>query len=186
VVLDRNLRAISNEIEAFVGEHYAPVGKEEPLRARLFDAGRGRWSDEGRRLPAGAPLTSEPHLYVGEGWHDYEVEGNIGARRSRGARSILTVPVARPADFAVVLRARLEWSGAPVHLRLGVNGRSAGETELRPGWQDYRFSVPLAAWRRGFNEVALSYSATPRRADPGYRGPNAVIALASVELVRTN
>ena len=57
-----------------------------------------------------------------------------------------------------------------------------GTRPLEAGWGDYHFDVAERFWQQGINEVLLTYSTTPYREDPGYRGPNVVIAAEYLEL----
>ncbi len=45
---------------------------------------------------------------------------------------------------------------------------------------DYRFSVPARVLKEGSNDIPLTYSKTPRQADPMARGRNTVLALHSI------
>ena len=69
----------------------------------------------------------------------------------------------------------------PVRVRVEVNGTPAGEADLPAEWGDLAFDVPEAAVIRGLNDVALIFSATPRRDLPDFHGKDAA---AAVDLVR--
>ena len=81
----------------------------------------------------------------------------------------------------VTLRARRGVAALPVRVRLEVNGAAAGEADLPVEWTDLAFDVPKGAVRRGLNDVALVFSATPRRDIAGYHGKDAA---AVVDLFR--
>ena len=83
----------------------------------LYDNLKGVWIDEGSSLNNRIDLGNEPEGYfplVGDGW--FRPEGparkdekdGITYRLSSGRRSWLTVPIRRPADSSIVLRARLD------------------------------------------------------------------------------
>jgi hypothetical protein len=67
------------------------------------------------------------------------------------------VPLLRPADLVVTVRARSEAATADARLGLVVNDRSCGEHALAPGWGDYAFRVPEAVWGTGVNRVRLDH-----------------------------
>jgi hypothetical protein len=145
----------------------------------------GVWVDEGTRSLGGViDLGREPEdlpLVVGHGWYEPEQEGAIDLRRSKGWRSWLRVPVRTAAPARMTVRARRGVPELPVRLRVEVNGVPAGESDLPAEWTDHGFVVPEAAVHRGLNDVALIFSATPRRDVPGYHGKDAA---AAVDFVR--
>jgi hypothetical protein len=145
----------------------------------------GVWIDEGARSLRGViDLGREPEdlpLVVGHGWYEPEQEDAIVLRRSRGWRSWLRVPVRTAGPARMTVRARRGVLELPVRLRVEVNGVPAGESDLPAEWAELEFAVPEAAVRRGLNDVALIFSATPRRDLPGYHGKDAA---AAVDLVR--
>jgi hypothetical protein len=145
----------------------------------------GVWIDEGARSLRGViDLGREPEdlpLVVGHGWYDPEQEGGIDLRRSKGWRSWLRVPVRTATPARMVVRARRGVPELPVRVKAEVNGAPAGESDLPVEWTDLEFTVPEGAVRRGLNDVALIFSATPRRDLPGYHGKDAA---AVVDLVR--
>jgi hypothetical protein len=145
----------------------------------------GVWIDEGSRSLRGViDLGHEPEdlpLVVGHGWYEPEREGAIDWRRSKGFRSWLRVPVRTVADARLTLRARRAVADLPVRVRVEVNGAPAGEADLPADWADLAFDVPAVTQRRGLNDVALVFSATPRRDIPDYHGKDAA---AAVDVVR--
>ena len=145
----------------------------------------GVWLDEGTRSLGGLiDLGREPQdlpLVVGHGWYDPEAEGGTSWRLSRGWRSWLRVPVRTAAPATITLRARRGVADLPVRLRIEVNGTPVGEHDLAPEWTEMRSDLPEAAVRRGLNDVALIFSATPRRDIAGYHGKDAA---AAVDFVR--
>ncbi len=157
------------------------------LWALLYDNLKGIWLIEGNRslkgrihfgeTPAGFPLL------FGPGWYGPERDEGTSFRRSRGRRSWLRIPIRRPMDFRVLLRARLELTtvGKPVELELAVNEQPVGTVELRPGWNDYHFTVPADLLEPGLNSFLLTYSATPRQADAEFHGRNTVVAVESMK-----
>ena len=145
----------------------------------------GTWIDEGSRSLRGViDLGREPEdlpLVVGHGWYEPEEEGGITFRRSKGFRSWLRVPVRTDGRFRVVVRARRGVAELPVRMRVEVNGVPAGESDLGPEWADHEFALPDGAARRGLDDVARVFSATPRRDIPAYHGKDAA---AMVDLGR--
>ena len=145
----------------------------------------GVWIDEGARSLRGLiDLGREPEdlpLVVGHGWYEPEQEGAIAFRHSKGWRSWLRVPVRTAAPARLTVRTRRGVPELPVRMRVEVNGVPAGESDLTAEWTDLDFAVPEAAVRRGLNDVALIFSATPRRDLPGYHGKDAA---AAVDFVR--
>jgi len=145
----------------------------------------GVWIDEGTRSLRGViDLGREPEdlpLVVGHGWYEPEQEGATDFRRSKGWRSWLRVPVRTASPVRMTVRARRGVPELPVRLRVEVNGVPAGEWDLPGEWTDLDFAVPETAVRRGLNDVALLFSATPRRDVPGYHGKDAA---AAVDFVR--
>ncbi len=127
----------------------------------------GVWIDEGARSLRGViDLGREPEdlpLVVGHGWYEPEQEGAIDLRRSKGWRSWLRVPVRTAAPARMTVRARRGVPELSVRLRVEVNGVPAGESDLPAEWADLEFAVPEGAVRRGLNDVALIFSATPRQ-----------------------
>jgi hypothetical protein len=91
------------------------------------------------------------------------------------------VPVRTATAARITVRARRGVAELPVRVRVEVNGTVTGESELTVEWADLAFEVPPSAVRRGLNDVALVFSATPRRDIPGYRGKD---ASAAVDYVR--
>lgn len=145
----------------------------------------GVWVDEGARSLRGLiDLGREPEdlpLVVGHGWYEPEQDGPIDLRHSKGWRSWLRVPVRTAAPARLTVRARRGVPELGVRLRVEVNGVSAGEADLPAEWTDLGFAVPGGAVRRGLNDVALIFSATPRRDLPGYHGKD---ASSAVDFVR--
>jgi hypothetical protein len=145
----------------------------------------GAWIDEGTRSLGGVvDFGREPEdlpLVVGHGWYEAEQEGEIGLRRSKGWRSWLRVPVRTATAARITVRARRGVAELPVRVRVEVNGTVTGESDLVVEWADLAFEVPPNAVRRGLNDVAFVFSATPRRDIPGYRGKD---ASAAVDYVR--
>ena len=145
----------------------------------------GVWIDEGSRSLRGViDLGHEPEdlpLVVGHGWYEAERDGAVDWRLSKGRRSWLRVPVRTAIAARVTIRARRGVAELPVRLRVEVNGTPAGEADLAAEWTDLAFAIPEAAVRRGLNDVALVFSATPRQDLPGYHGKDAA---AAVDLVR--
>ncbi len=163
----------------------------------LYDNLKGVWIDEGSlSLNGRIDLGSEPEGYfplVGEGW--FPPEGKDGKdgityRLSRGRRSWLAVPIRRPADSTLVLRARPataempEMKAVEVRIRVDVNGEMIGEKDLTDDWSEYVFTVPRDFLHAGLNEVVLTYSATPRTVIPDFHGRNATAAVDWIEFRR--
>jgi hypothetical protein len=156
--------------------------------ALLHDNLSGVWLDEGsRHLRGTIDLGREPEdlpLVVGHGWYEPQAEGAIDFRLSRGWRSWLRVPVRTPAAFDATLHARRALADLPVRVRVEVNGQAAGELDLAPEWTSHTVRVSAEAVRPGLNDIALVFSATPRRDVPGYRGRDAAAAVDRLDLVR--
>jgi hypothetical protein len=157
------------------------------LWALLYDNLKGVWVLEGNRslggqlelgnIPPGLPML------IGRGWYDPEEEEGRSFRRSRGRRSWLRLPIRSPRPLRVTLRARLEFltTTVPVSLELAVNAQPVGSVELISGWNDYDFSVPAHLLQPGLNTFLLTYSTTPRRIDPEFRGRNTVVAVDRIK-----
>jgi hypothetical protein len=155
----------------------------------LYDNLKGVWLDEGPRslqgtVDLGGEEREELGAVVGHNWSKPDAEDEVGLRRSRGRKSWLRLPVRTPADFDAVLRARSEMPEEPVRVTIEVNGTVVATPDVGPGWADYRFAVPQAALRSGFNEISLAYSATPRDRDPAHQGRDAAIAVDFLKLER--
>ena len=182
VFYDQHLRALPRSLRNFFQRHYVPLREGSRMLVRLPQSEDLPWSDEGRRwlVPQVEPLGT-PYLLVENGWSQPERDGARSFRLGRGKRSRLLLPVAKPRDFDLAIHAALEFQH-PVAVSLSVNGESLGTRQLEAGWGDYHFDVAGRFWQRGINEVLLTYSTTPYREDPGYRGPNAVIAAEYLEL----
>lgn len=153
--------------------------------------------DEGSRSFNGRiDLGNEPEGYfplVGDGWFPPEKKDGTTYRLSRGRRSWLTVPIRRPADSSIVVRARLAMPEIPeipdikvakARIRVDVNGEMVGEEDLREGWSEHVFAVPKGLLHSGLNQVILTYSATPRTVIPGFHGRNATAAVDWIEFRR--
>jgi hypothetical protein len=157
------------------------------LWALLYDNLKGVWLIGGTRSLKGridfGETPAEFPLLIGRGWYGPEREGGTSFRRSRGRRSWLSIPIRRSMDFRVLLRARLELIAAsqPIELELAVNAQPVGTVELAPGWRDYHFTVPADLLRPGLNNFLLTYSTTPRLADPEFHGKNSVVAVESMK-----
>jgi hypothetical protein len=153
--------AVTPELAAFLEKHYVPSGIE-PIRIRPFDNGVGWWSDEAPRSLGWSPdeNTASPHVFFDDGWRPPSSEFGADVRRTRTRRSGLVVPIRRPRDFDVILRAHADPGAPPFAVELVVNGRSAGVVDAVPRWQDYLFFVPVQALRPGFNEFEFRFSAT--------------------------
>ena len=166
----------------------------------LYDNLKGVWMDEGSRSFDGRiDLGNEPEGYfplVGDGWFPPDgKDGQDGVtyRLSRGRRSWLTVPIRRPADSSIVVRARLAMAEMPampamkdakVRIRVDVNGEMVGEEDLSEGWSEHVFAVSKGLLHSGLNQVILTYSATPRTVIPGFHGRNATAAVDWIEFRR--
>jgi hypothetical protein len=184
VLFDRNLRETPSEISDFLERNFVPIG-HDPILALGVEDHRGLWTDEGVRSLSGAHRSvGEPYVLVEEGWHEPEMEEGVAFRASRGRHSRVQVPIRTVADYLATIRARLDYSEAPVSMALAVNGNKVGEMPCTPGWQEYSFRVPVGLLEKGFNEFVFSYSTTPRQANPDYHGRNTVVAVEYLELER--
>ncbi len=177
VFLDQNLRRFSSSVAKFFEQNYEPFAHDVIWRRKDI------WLDEqlGGKLHLGRAPGSG---LVGPGWFDPESEGEISFRRSRGRRSWLRVPIRESGKFRAIIRGRLEWFAKPVSFQLSVNGTPVGRARLSRGWKDYNFLVPARLLRSGVNSFLLTYSKLPRRADPQYRGKNAVLAVEYLKMER--
>lgn len=148
----------------------------------LYDNLKGVWLDEGPRslgglVDLGGDERDELGAVVGHNWYRADAEGDLGLRRSRGKKSWLRLPIRTPAEFVATMRARSEIAGQTVRVTVEVNGAPVGAAELGPEWSEPRFVVPASAVRPGFNDLALTYSKTPRELDPGREGRDAAVAV---------
>ena len=155
----------------------------------LYDNLKGVWLDEGPRslqgtVDLGGEEREELAAVVGHNWYRPDVEEEVGLRRSRGRKSWLRLPIRTPADFDAGLRARSEMTEQTVRVTIEVNGIVVATPDVGPGWSDYRFVVPQAALRSGFNEMSLAYSTTPRDREPALEGRDAAIAVDVLKLER--
>jgi hypothetical protein len=177
VFLDWRLRSgVQPEVIEFVERHYARLGPE-PIRVRVFDNGLGFWTDEGPRWMAWAPGRERaPHVFFESGWRSPAPVDGIAARRTRTGRSILVVPIQKPRDYAVRLRARSVAALAIFDFEMVANGRSAGTSTASPRWQDHLFAFEGRHLVPGFNQVEL-------RMPPSAEG-RAELAIESLALER--
>jgi hypothetical protein len=153
VLFDFDVQDLSPEVKLFVEENYEPAG--DPLVWRRKGLALDGAGGPGR-LDVGHGPTA---VLVGRGWDGPEQEGGRWLRRTRGGRSTLRVPLLRPADLVVIVRARAE-AGGEARLGLAVNGTDCGERPLVAGWSDYAFPVPATVWRAGVNAVRLTHAPT--------------------------
>jgi hypothetical protein len=172
--------AVTPEIAAFLENNYVPSGLE-PIRIRPFDNGVGFWSDVKPRYLGWDPEADpkSPHVFFDGGWRSPSFEFGTHVRRTRTRRSGLIVPIHRPRDFEVVLRAHADPEAGPFGVELAVNGESAGVVEAAPRWQEYRFPVTVHRLRPGFNVFELRLSAPDD--SPGRRLELAVSVLQLVK-----
>ena len=148
VLFDDDLRALPDDIPAFLAENYEPAGdalvwkrKDLALDGALH----------GRLDVGGGPSA----ILAGRGWSaPFEADG-LRVRRTQGQRSTLRLPLHRPADLLVTVHARAE--GPDGRLGLVVNDTAGGDRPVTGGWSDYAFRVPRAAWREGVNRVRLTH-----------------------------
>jgi hypothetical protein len=173
IVWDPYLRGLSAEINAFLEERYAPVGRE-PVRPRLFDAGRGRWRDEGARPLQGPIPPGTPRVVAVDGWEARRTAEPRGFLRTKASWASLQVPVSQPRDFAGIVWAR-RGSQGPASLALAVNGCPLGSAPLQREWTEARFDIPEASLRVGFNAFRLSVTGAPA-------GEAGSMDVASIEL----
>jgi hypothetical protein len=151
ILFDFDVQDFSPEVKSFVEENYERAG--DPLVWRRKDLALDGELAHGR-LDVGRGPTS---VLVGRGWGEAEEEGGRWLRRTRGRLSTLRVPLRRPADLAVTVRARSEAEVEGARLGLVINDRECGEQDLVAGWSDYAFPVPQAAWHPGVNRVRLHH-----------------------------
>lgn len=156
VFLDWRLRSgVSPEVIAFVERHYARLGPE-PIRVRVFDNGLGFWNDEGPRWTTwAAGRERAPHVYFESGWRSPAAVDGIAARQTRTAKSIFVVPVQKPRDYRVTLRARGVGALPTFDFEVVANGHSAGVSTASARWQDHLFAVEGRHLIPGFNQVEL-------------------------------
>jgi hypothetical protein len=152
--------SVTPEMSAFLQKNYVPSGLE-PILIRPFDNGIGSWSDVAPRALGWDPDfdPKAPQVFFDDGWRPPSSEFGAYIRRTRTRRSGLIVPIRRPRDFEVLLRAHADPEAGPFGVELVVNGQSAGVVEAVPRWQDYRFQVTVRMLRPGFNEFELRFSA---------------------------
>jgi len=60
-----------------------------------------------------------------------------------------------PGIRLVTFRAYVPGDGQ--RLRIEINGRAAGEVEMKPGWSDYTLTLPTGAMQEGLNDVWLRF-----------------------------
>jgi hypothetical protein len=65
-----------------------------------------------------------------------------------------------------------------------MNGVALGEVALQREWTEPSLEMPRHVVRRGFNELALRFSAAPRSDLPGYHGKDAAAAVDWLRFVR--
>jgi hypothetical protein len=70
---------------------------------------------------------------------------------------VLLLPLRRPRDGRLVLRARADAEAMPFAFEVLANGRPLGRAEARAGGQEYRVEAPVAALRIGFNAIVLRF-----------------------------
>jgi hypothetical protein len=177
VLLDWRLRSgVRPEVIEFVERHYARLGPE-PIRVRVFDNGLGFWNDEGPRWTVwAAGRERAPHVYFESGWRSPVPVDGIAARQTRTARSILVMPVQKPRDYVLTLRARGVGPLPAFDFEVVANGRSAGVSTASARWQDHLFAVEGRDLIPGFNQFEL-------RMSPAAEG-RAELAVESLELKR--
>jgi len=157
VFLHEDLReGLEPEAVAFLERHYAGI-HQEPIRARLFDNGAGWWSDVGPRPLGFAKDDRRPHVFVGDGWRIPSEEDGVAVRRTRARRSVLLLPLRRPRDGRIVLRARADSEALPFAFDLLANGRELGRATAEAGWHEYGFDAPRDALRIGFSAIAIRF-----------------------------
>jgi hypothetical protein len=150
VLFDFDIQDLSPEVKSFVEENYEPAG--DPLVWRPRDLALDGPVARGR-IDVGRGPTA---VLVGRGWAAPEEREGRWLRRTQGQRSTLRVPLRRPADLVVTVRARPDGVTSGASLGLTVNGIAGGERPLVPGWSDYAFPVPASVWRAGTNRLRLS------------------------------
>ena len=123
-------------------------------------------AEAGRR--AAADIGGDDGVFVEEGWHARETEGERTFRWATDTAT-LRVPLARIADIAVLVTVRpFEIRGdVPQTLTLAVNGHRQRPAPLAPGWSTTVVQVPRAQWRAGLNRIILHFARQARPADLG-------------------
>jgi hypothetical protein len=142
----------------FVERQYSGI-HQEPIRVRLFDGGGGWWSDEGKRPLGWTHDEQRPHVFVDDGWRIPAEEDGVAVRRTRARRSVVLLPLRRPRDGSLTLRARADDAALPFAVEIVSNGRALGRLAAVSGWHEYRVEVPADALRIGINAIALRFFA---------------------------
>ena len=188
-IVDRKDQALylDDVIASQVDLSYRKLLRYEPWIPRgvwvvLYDNLKGVWLDEGSRSLDGLiDFGDEPASVslVGAGWFEPETEPEDVARfrRSRTRRSWLTVPIRRPMDYELVIRARGEMDEPQAGARLDVNGSRVGDIELTSGWAEHHVAIPGSALMAGLNRLTFVYEETPRSRDTDFRGRNTVMSV---------
>lgn len=118
-------------------------------------------------------------LYIGEGWHAPERDGDRTFRwASRDALVVVPLDHAAPLDVEVRLRAYAP-AGAPgQQVRLILDGREAGSAVVPDTWDTIVFRTEASSWRAGVTRLRLEFAWALRPIDAGGGGDTRELSAA--------
>ncbi len=153
----------------------ARTDSREPERVSVCKvaAPRIQWDDE--HVSRSIPLTGDPSVTFGPGWHAAERLGAGAFRWTSAPGAMLLVPLAKAEAIAVRITAGGLDLNPPATVEIVVNGKATSAQPLAVLPREYRWAVPASAWRAGLNEVEVRVSRVERPSAVGQGGDDRLL-----------
>ncbi|MEZ5316037.1 MAG: glycosyltransferase family 39 protein [Vicinamibacterales bacterium] len=161
----------------FAARHAVPPGDWDLLSAYRFLGDRTR--------PYGqVDVGGDDGIYVGEGWHAPERDGDRSFRwATREAVLLIPLDHAAPLDVRIRLRAFAPPGAPPQAVTIDTGRATFGPIEVPADWGDITVATDAAAWTAGLTRLRLRFAWAATPADLLGNGDTRALA-AGVDNVR--
>jgi hypothetical protein len=102
--------------------------------------------------------TDAARLYQGDGWTDDEQIGGASGNWGTRQNARVFIPIRELHDYSLRVRALpFDYPGHTQTLSLAVNGQANIILSLKPGWNEYEFTLPHDMLHQGLNELTWQF-----------------------------
>jgi hypothetical protein len=169
------------------------AGINDHLAFRIYENFKGIWLFAGPRnlggvIDIGSEREEIRWELIGNGFSKKDRLDGVTVRFSEGKTSLIRFPLYEPTKLMVAIRIKpIEIPEAPPGvIEISVNEDRLESIFLRPGWNNYLFTIKKPLTKRGLNELSLHYRYTESDY-PGMKSPlekNRAVAVDLLKFVR--